>query len=245
MSTIAEDSSQALEPSTTANRNEAHETPYLATRLKWRSEVERAFASARTWQVIGMAGMLAGLGAVGGLIYLASQPRFTPYVVEVDKLGEAVAVRPAERAGQADPRVIRAFLASWVASARQITPDIALQGQAVVRVYAMLRMRDPAKLKIDEWWNPEKKDRYPYSRAATEAVNVQVSTPQPIAGDAWQVDWTETVRDRDGALKEPPAKWRAILNIYTTPLNQGVTEEDLQGNPFGIYVLDFNWSRIP
>jgi type IV secretory pathway TrbF-like protein len=92
----------ALDDRQAVSKPDGEENPYLSARRTWNSQVERAFAAAHTWQIIGIIGMLIGLGGVGGMVWLGSLPRFTPYIIEVDKLGEAVAVRPADRAAQAD-----------------------------------------------------------------------------------------------------------------------------------------------
>ena len=94
--------------------------------------------------MIGILSLLIALAGVGGIIHIGSQSKFVPYVVQVDKLGQAVAVAPAERAAPADARVNEASVASFVADARLVTPDVALQRKAVFRVYAMLAPNDPA-----------------------------------------------------------------------------------------------------
>jgi type IV secretion system protein TrbF len=227
-----------------AIRNGAKENPFLDARRKWNSEADKAFSAARTWQVVGIIGLLTAMGSIAGIVYVGAQSKFVPYVIEVDKLGQAVAVRPADRASVADQRVIRASLASFIASARGVTPDKALQGEAIYRAYAMVGAKDPAAVKIREWWNEDQK-RDPYSRAANETVSVQVVSVLPTVSDtAYEVTWVETTRDRDGNLKEPAAHWRATLNIYTAPLSAGATEQQIARNPLGVYVRDFSWVRV-
>jgi type IV secretory pathway TrbF-like protein len=223
--------------------NGTGENPYLSARRHWNSQNERAFNSARVWQVIGIIEMLIVLASVAGWMKISMEPRFVPYVVEVDRLGEAVAVRPADRAAQADSRVIRASLASFISSARTVTPDVALQRDAVFRVYSMLQTKDPAKVKIDEWWNEQRKQD-PFNRAANETASVEIASVLQISESAFQIDWLESVRDRDGNLKEPSSRMRAILNVYTAPVDRRATEAEIARNPLGVYVRDCNWSRI-
>jgi type IV secretory pathway TrbF-like protein len=223
--------------------SDGEENPYLSARRHWNSQVERAFNAARAWQIFGTIGLLIGLGSVAADLWLAAQPRFVPYVVEVDKLGEAVAVHPAPNAAQADARVVRASLASFISSARTVTADVALEREAVFRVYAMLQTKDPAKVKIDEWWNEQRKAD-PFNRAASETVDVEIASALPLSDSAFQIDWMETIRDRDGNLKEPPYRMRAILNVYTAPVDRRATEAEIARNPLGVYVRDVNWSRV-
>ena len=52
-------------------------------------------------------------------------------MVEVDKLGQTIAVAPVDRAKGVDPRVIHAAMAAFVQSVRMVTPDVALQRKAI------------------------------------------------------------------------------------------------------------------
>jgi type IV secretory pathway TrbF-like protein len=164
-------------------------------------------------------------------------------VIEVDKLGEAVAVGPAQLAALADPRVVRASLASFIASARTVTPDVALQREAIFRVYGMLQTKDAATARMNEWFNATK-DSSPFVRAGKMTVNTDIGSVLPISATSWQVDWEETTRDRDGGLIGKPVHMRAVLTVYTLPMSTHARESDIQRNPLGIYVRDFNWQEV-
>jgi type IV secretory pathway TrbF-like protein len=84
---------------------------------------------------------------------LAVRPKFVPYIIEVDKLGEAFAVGPAQLAAPADARAVRASLASFISAYRLATLDLELQRRAIFWVYGMLKTKDPATTKMDEFLN--------------------------------------------------------------------------------------------
>src|SRR6516165_1498042 len=119
--------SEAAASGSAAGIERRAQNPYLDDRRAWNSHVDRAYSAQHTWQLIGLAG-------VGGMAYVGSKSKFVPYVIEVNKLGEAMSVGPAQVAGPADPRVVRASLASFIASARLVTPDVTLQREAIFRV---------------------------------------------------------------------------------------------------------------
>jgi type IV secretion system protein VirB5 len=217
--------------------------PYLDARRAWNSHVDRAYSGQHTWQLLGVAGLLIALAAIGGTIYLGSKSKFVPYVIEVDKLGEAVAVGPAQLAAPADPRVVRASLASFIASARLVTPDVTLQREAIFRVYAMLHTKDAAAQQMNEWYNGSKESS-PFVRAAKVTVTTDINSVLPISSASWQVDWMETTRDRDGGLIEKPVHMRAVLEIYSLPPSTHAKESEIQRNPLGIYVKDFSWQEL-
>jgi type IV secretion system protein VirB5 len=185
---------------------------------------------------------LIALGAIGGIIYIGSQSKFVPYVIQIDKLGDAVAVGPAQAAGRADPRVVRSFLASFISNARRVTPDQDLQRMAVFGVFALLHSKDPATVKMTEYLGDES-ETSPFKRATKVTVNCDGFTVLPITDNAWQVDWQETIRDRDGSLVGKPITMRATLEIYIDPPAADARQSEIQKNPIGLYVRDFNWQQ--
>jgi type IV secretion system protein TrbF len=76
--------------------------PYLNARRTWNSHVGSLIASRTLWQATALISLLIALAAVGGVVYIGSQSKFVPYVVEVNKLGEPMAVAPASLAAKVD-----------------------------------------------------------------------------------------------------------------------------------------------
>jgi type IV secretory pathway TrbF-like protein len=225
-----------------SRRKNEVENPYLAARRTWNEHVGAVVSSRQTWQVVGILSLLIALAGVGGVIHIGSQSKFVPYVVEVDKLGQAVAVAPAQRAAAVDQRVVHASVASFISDARLVTPDVALQRKAVFRLYSMLSANDPATAKTNEWLNGSE-DSSPFKRAAKETVSTEILSVIPQTPDTWQVDWMETTRDRQGVVKGQPFRMRALVTVYTVAATPQTTEEQVRNNPLGIYVRDFSWSK--
>ena len=234
----------ADEPEGGSSRAGQGDNPYLAARRSWNDHVGGVVASRQLWQVVALLSLLIALASVGGMVYIGSQSRFVPYVVEVDKLGQAMAVAPAQRTAPVDARVVHAAVASFITDLRTVTPDVALQRKAVFRAYAMLSSSDAATAKANEWLNGTE-DSSPFKRAARETVSTEIVSVIPQTPDTWQVDWVETVRDRQGVMKAQPARMRALVTVYTVPATPQTTEEQVRNNPLGIYVRDFSWSRQP
>ena len=216
------------------------ESPYLAARRTWNDHVGGLAASRRLWQLVALLNSMIVLAAVGGLVAANSQSKFVPYVVKVSDLGEPVAVARADRAQAVDSRVIQAQVASFIDSARSITADVTLERRNVFRVYAMLQQGDAATIKMSEWFtaNP------PMTRAATQTVEVQVTSTIAQSDKTWQVDWIETVRDRSGQPTEPPIHMRALVTVRVNAPTSQTTEEMMRANPLGLYVSDYSWSKV-
>ena len=207
-------SHDALEGRSLAAENE---NPYLAARRTWNDQSAANIANRQMWQLLGILSLMIALAGVGGMVYIGSQSKFVPYVVH-------------------------AAVASFIADLRMVTPDIALQRKAVFRLYSMLSASDAATSKANEWLNgtPESS---PFKRAAKQTVSTEIVSVIPQTGETWQVDWIETVRDRQGVAMGLPFRMRALVTVYTVAPTAQTTEEHMRNNPLGIYVRDFSWSK--
>ena len=215
--------------------------PFLDTRRAWNGVWEESLANARRWRLIAI-GLAVLLGiAVYGLINLGSQPKAIPYIVEVNKLGEVAYAGRLEPA-RADNNVIKASIASFISDLRMVTPDAGLQAEAVNRVYAYISKGDPALGRVNSFYGATK-EASPYIRAQDEIVSVAIDDVLPTSQNSWQVDWTETTRDRKGE-KAVTGKWRGLVTIVLVPPSASTSEAQLRRNPLGVYVQDVTWSRL-
>src|ERR1700733_3423941 len=70
-------------------------TPYQKAGQLWDERLGSARVQAKNWRLMAFGSLILSIGLAGGLIRESMQSRITPYVVEVDKLGEVQAVGPA------------------------------------------------------------------------------------------------------------------------------------------------------
>jgi type IV secretion system protein TrbF len=224
-------------------RDGENENPYLSARRTWNDYTGSIIAARRLWQVVAIASLMIVLAAVGGLISVAKQSKFIPYIIEVDQVGKANAVAPVNPTTKADPRVLKAAVSEFIGDSRLVTPDIALQRKAIFRLYARLSPNDPATAKLNEWLNGSA-DASPFARAAKIMVTTEIKSVLPQTADTWQIDWVETTRDRQGGIVGKPENLRALITLYTAEPAAEITEEQLLMNPLGIYVRDFSWQKL-
>lgn len=217
------------------------DNPYTNARESWNHHIGALMNSNQLWQALALTSMLTAMISIGGVIYIGSQSKYVPYIVEVDKLGQTMAVAPALPNAHVDTRIMQATLANFIVSARTVTPDIALQRKAVFQVYAYLSNNDPAAQRMNQWFNGDAQSS-PFNRAAKESVQVEISTVLQQSPESWQVDWQENTYDRQGILKTSQ-KLRALISPYVAKPDSDITEEQIRKNPLGIYVRDFNWTK--
>lgn len=223
------------------NAKEPQDNPYLNARRVWNAHEGEILSSRRTWQIIGILSLLIALSAVGGIVYIGQQSKFVPYVVAVDKLGNATAISRADRAAPVDSRVMQATLAAFISDARLVTPDIAVQRASIFRLSAHLAPKDPATLKMTEFLNGSE-DANPFKRAEAETVHIEITSALPQSSETWQIDWIEDTRNREGGLKQSVRK-RALVTAYVAPPDSRTDEEQIRRNPLGIFVRDFSWAK--
>ncbi len=217
------------------------DNPYLNARRTINEYNGALIQSRHMWQAAALLALMVAIGAVGGVIYIGSQSKFVPYVIEVDKLGQASAVRRADRAAVVDERVVHATLASFVHDARMVSFDRNVQNDAIWRVFALLQSGDPATSKITEYMKDPATS--PTQRAAETSVGIEISSVLRQTDETWEINWTEKVWNRQGVRMEQ-YRMRGLATIYFVPPTTTTTEEEIRRNPLGLYVRDFTWSRI-
>lgn len=214
--------------------NRAPENPYLAARQEWSERYGTYVKAAAAWRIVGILGLAMAVVSFSYAMYLSTQVKLVPYIVEVDKLGTAVTAGFPEQIEYADVRVVRATLGNFVTSFRSITPDAVVQKQYIDRTYALLRTSDPATEKVNAWF----RSNSPFEKAKNATVAVEVNNIVALSNQSYQLDWTEFERDRRGR-ETAVRRFRGIATVtLTPPQDEGV----IRLNPIGLYVRDFDWT---
>ncbi|MEB3046273.1 conjugal transfer protein TrbF [Rhizobium mulingense] len=214
--------------------NRAPENPYLAARQEWSERYGSYVQAAAAWRIVGILGLTMAVIGFGYAMYLSTQVKLVPYIVQVDKLGSAMTSGIPEQIEYADLRVVRASLGNFVTSFRSITPDAVVQKQYIDRTYALLRTSDPSTEKINAWF----RGNSPFEKAKTATVAVEVNNIVALSNQTYQIDWTEYERDRKG--KEIGT--RRFRGIATVTITAPQDEATIRHNPIGLYVRDFDWT---
>jgi len=214
--------------------NHSPESPYLAARQEWTERYGSYVQAARAWRIVGILGLSMAVIGFTYAMYLSTQVKLVPYIVEVDKLGKSITAGFPQQIEYADPRVVRATLGNFITSFRSITPDAVVQKQYIDRTYALLRTSDPSTQKVNAWF----RGNSPFEKAKTATVSIEVSNIVALSKQTYQIDWTEYERDRKG--KETGT--RRFRGIATVTLIAPQDEAIIRLNPIGLYVQDFDWT---
>jgi type IV secretion system protein TrbF len=207
-------------------------TPYQRAAQVWDDRLGSARTQAKNWRLMAFGCLTLSVGLAAGLVKLSSESRITPYVVEIDKLGQAQAVGPAERDWTPTDAEIAWQLARFIDDVRSLPLDPIVLRHDWLEAYAYAGDRAAATL------NDFARQRDPFKAVGERTVSVEVTSIVRASPDSFQVKWTEQAF-RNGAL-ERTERWTGIL---TVAIRRPTTADVLRTNPLGLYVLALDWSR--
>ena len=206
---------------------------FLRARREWDDRYAGLARGKRNWQLTALVLLLTLLVATSGLVWLLTRSRVTPYVVEVDRHGQAVALGPAKPLEEADERFLRFVLSLYIHDLRSLLADSEAQKGLYDRAY------DHTAGAATDFLNRHFQDHNPFERAAKERIAVQVRSILPLSEDSWQVQWTETARNLAGRPLAT-SSWQAVLTVEMHP---PTSTETLLENPLGLYVTEIHWTQ--
>lgn len=208
------------------------ETPYQRAGQLWDERIGSARVQARNWRLMAFGALALAGGSSAALVWQAQQSRVVPYVVAVDRLGEARAVTAAEAAYQPTDPQIAWHLARFVQSIRTVSLDPVLMRAAWLTAYDFVTPRG------GQYLATYARDANPFAGLGDRTVSVQVTSVVRASDRAFQVKWTESSYVR-GTLAGT-TRWTAILTVVVQPPK---SLDTLRRNPLGLYVDAIDWSR--
>ena len=208
------------------------ETPYQRAGQVWDERLGSARVQARNWRWMAFGGLLLSSGLSAGLLWQSMQSRVLPYVVEVDRLGEARAVSPASAAYQPTDPQIAWHLGHFIGNVRSVSLDPVLMRENWLSAYDFVTDRGARFL------GEYARSANPFGAVGTRTVSVQVTSVVRASDRSFQVKWIETAYER-GSLTGT-SRWTAILTVVVKP---PASAEILRKNPLGLYVDAIDWSR--
>ncbi|GAA4761833.1 conjugal transfer protein TrbF [Stakelama sediminis] len=208
------------------------ETPYQRANQLWDERIGSARVQAKNWRLMafGCLGLTTALS--GGLLWQSLQSRIVPYVVEVDKLGEARAVQPADKTYHPTDPQIAWFLSKFIEDVRSVSLDPVLMRANWLSAYDFATKRGALFL------GDYARQSDPFGHVGERTTSVQVTSVVRASDTSFQIKWVETAYERGSVTGT--SHWTAILTIVMAPPRSADT---LRKNPLGIYVDAIDWSR--
>lgn len=208
------------------------ETPYQRAGQLWDERIGSARAQANNWRLIAFGCLGLATGLAGSNVWQSMQSRVTPYVVEVDRLGEARSVAPAIQNYRPTDGEIAWHLARFINNVRSVSTDAVLVKKNWLDAYDFAT--DRGAMFLSEY----ARNNQPLADIGQHSVSVQVTSVVRASDNSFQVKWIESAYER-GSLAST-TRWTAMLTIVMRPPK---TAKALRRNPLGIFVNAIDWAR--
>ena len=207
-------------------------TPYQKAAQVWDDRIGSARVQARNWRLMAFGCLFLSAGFAAALVWQSAQGSITPGVVEVDRLGEAKAVAPANSTYKATDPQIGFHLARFIEHVRGLPMDAIVLREDWLRAYDFTTDRGAAAL------NDYARNNDPFTKVGKIQVAVEVSSVIRASPDSFRIAWIER-RYENGQLAATE-RWSAIVSVVVEPPRD---IDRLRKNPLGIYVNAINWSK--
>lgn len=219
-------------PSIRYGKTPEPETPYQRAAQVWDQRIGSARVQARSWRYafFGTLGLSCCLTA--GIVWQGARGSIVPWVVEVDKLGEARGIAPAEAPYNPSDAQIAFHLARFIEEVRSVSEDPVIVRQNWLRAYDFATGNGALAL------NDYARTNDPFALIGKEQVGIDVTSVIRASPTSFRIAWAER-RYRDGNLAET-SHWSAIVSVVVQPPR---TPDALRKNPLGIFVNAINWSK--
>jgi type IV secretion system protein VirB5 len=207
-------------------------TAYQKAGQVWDERIGSARVQAKNWRLMAFGSLALSFCLSAALIWQSTRSIVTPWIVQVDNLGQAQAVAPASLDYRPTDPQIAWHLARFIEEVRSIPADPIVLRQQWLRAYDFTT--DKGAIALNDYARADD----PFTKADKEQVAVEVSSVIRASPDSFRVAWTER-HYQNGQLAQTE-RWSAILTIV---LETPHDADGLKRNPLGVYVHAFNWSK--
>ena len=219
-------------PSSHYGKSPEPETPYQRAAQIWDDRIGSARVQAKNWRLMAFGSLALSAALSAGLFWQSMNGSIVPWVVQVDRVGQAQAIAPATADYQPNDAQIAFYLARFIEQVRGIPADAIIVRQNWLRAYDFTTQAGALAL------NDYARSNDPFAKVGKSQVAVEVSSVIRASPSSFRVAWIER-RYQDGSLADT-ARWSAILTVAVQPPRDADT---LRKNPLGIYINAINWSK--
>ena len=154
-------------------------TPYQKAAQVWDDRIGGARVQARNWRLMAFGSLILSAGFAAALVWQSARGTVVPWVVQVDRLGQAQAIAPAVADYRPTDPQIAFHLARFIEQVRSIPADPIIVRQNWLRAYDFTTDRGAAAL------NDYARSNDPFTKVGRQQVAVEDAFGfQAVAGHA-------------------------------------------------------------
>jgi type IV secretion system protein TrbF len=208
------------------------ETPYQKAAQVWDERIGSARVQAKNWRLMAFGCLVLSAGLAAVVVWQSARGSVTPWVVQIDRLGQAQAISPATYDYQPTDPQITFHLARFIEDVRGLPSDPIVLRQDWLRAYDFVTDRGALAL------NDFARNADPFAKLGKMQVAVEVSSVVRASPESFRIAWVER-RYENGQLASTE-RWTGILSIAIQPPRDA---DHLRKNPLGVFVNALNWSK--
>ncbi len=214
---------------------------YLSGRQEWLERYGSYIKQAKNWRLMAFGSLAISFVFAIGIVYEADRVHNVPYVFEVNKLGQQVELGKAVESGSFNEPVIRHVVSRFVWLLYTKNPSKSTQKSFISESFDYVSSK--AGDALDHFYL----QHHPYEayEKGTFGTSVHITSAETI-GDvtntkgSYIVDFSVKTYNKHGALiKTQDYQGTINYKVITPSQNPNI----LEGNPFGIYITSFSFSK--
>jgi len=219
-------------PATHYGKTPEPETPYQRAAQIWDDRIGSARVQARNWRLMAFGCLILSAGFAAALVWQSARGTIVPWVVQVDNLGQAQAVAPAQADYRPTDPQVAWHLARFIEMIRGLPQDPIVVRQNWLRAYDWVTQGGAQVL------NAMATEDDPFAKVGKRTVAIEVISVVRASPESFQLRWRESTY-ASGTLIDVE-RYSGVASIVIAPSS---SPEQLAKNPLGLYVHAFNYSR--
>jgi type IV secretion system protein TrbF len=203
---------------------------------EWDERYSSHVVAKRNWQIVAAGSLCVSMVLAVGMVWQSTRSRVVPYVVEVDRLGQAqtfpVPLTPASM-----PEVVKGMeryeVAGFIRDARSVTTDPIVEKMRLAELHS--RARGAADRYLDDYFHSDGFAHNPFKVAQKQTVALNIDSILQLSTHSWQIRWTEQTHDLNGIVDGPPTQWEAQIQ---TTIDAPTDADGVVTNPLGFHITN-------
>jgi len=193
----------------------------------------------RIWQLTGLCSVIMLLGTIIGWFYIVQIQKEIPLVIEVNELGRAKYIGDIRNNANLQNYTVKDYmiesvLRDFISHTRNIYVDQEVMSENYLQASSWCSNEIKMKLRDDLIADD------PFSMVGKIKRAVLIESGIKTTNNTWQYDWFDVSTDIQG---KELSKLR-YRGMFTVAIKESRTDNEKINNPLGIYIIDYNISKI-